>query len=243
MKTYFIYPSGNATILVDNVDQKIQREDYSSIAATLLQANQGFEQVGFIEKGNQCEYRCHMMGGEFCINALRSLALLINEQFGKSTFELESSGTKHIFTMEIEQWVCINLEKNYKKREIKNNIFLVELEGIAHFIQTIKKSEWSEQLSKEQLRSMQKEYPLVFEDNPAVGLVLVDEFNTIYPLIYVKDTNTVIFESACGSGTLAAFIAYNKYSNCFMQPSGYPYFIEEKEGVFVLKSNVRMLPI
>lgn len=50
MKTYFIFPAGNATILVDNLDQQINRDNYAKISNILLQKNKDIEQVGFIEK-------------------------------------------------------------------------------------------------------------------------------------------------------------------------------------------------
>ncbi len=238
MKTYFIYPAGNATILVYNLDQQIDRDTYAKISNILLQKNKDFEQVGFIEKGDKCKYKCQIMVGQLCINAMRSLAFWINERFGEKKFELESSGTKKTFTMEIENWVSISLEKNYQIKKIDEKLILIELEGISHFVQTIEKTKWDEAKFRNQFIKMQKEYLSLFQTNPAIGLILVDEFNKIYPLIFVKDTNSLIFESACGSGTLAAFIANKKSINCFIQPSGYPYFVEEKEDKFVLKSNV-----
>lgn len=238
MKTYFIFPAGNATILVDNLDQQINRDNYAKISNILLQKNKDIEQVGFIEKWDKCQYRCQMMGGEFCINAMRSLAFWVNEKFWESTIELESSGTSDTFFVEIENWVAIYLKKKYQIKKMGNNLTLVELEWIAHFVQTIKKTEWDKKKFTNLFNKIQIKYPLLFEASPAIGLISVDEFNKIYPLVFVKDTNTLIFESACGSGTLAAFIAKDKTINCFIQPSSHPYFIEEKEDKFVLKSNV-----
>jgi len=238
MKIYFIYPAWNATILVDNLDRIIDREDYVNVSNTLLQENQHFEQVGFIEIWDKCKYRCQMMWWEFCINAMRSLAFWVNEKFWENKFELESSGTNDVFTMEIENWVSICLNKKYKIEKIKENLILVQLEWISHFVQTIKNHEWNEQKTKRLFHEMMQEYKNIFESNPAIGLISIDEFNTIYPLVFVKATNTLIFESACGSGTLAAFIASNKVVNCFVQPSNCPYFVEEKDNCFVLKSRV-----
>jgi diaminopimelate epimerase len=57
-------------------------------------------------------------------------------------------------------------------------------------------------------------------------------------LIFVREINSFIFESACGSGTLATFIAKEKKINTFIQPSNYIYLVEEREDCFTLKSIV-----
>jgi hypothetical protein len=45
MKTYFIYPAGNPTILVDNLEKNILRENYAEISNKLLKNYSNYEQV------------------------------------------------------------------------------------------------------------------------------------------------------------------------------------------------------
>ncbi len=65
----------------------------------------------------------------------------------------------------------------------------------------------------------------------AVGIVLVED-NKIYPFIWVKDINTLYFETACGSASIAyALLQFNKTKKnnyVVKQPSGYEFEIEIK---------------
>ncbi|MBD3338926.1 MAG: hypothetical protein GF353_07450 [Candidatus Lokiarchaeota archaeon] len=237
MKTHLFYPGGNPTALIENLDNQISRNDYPKISRDILKNQKNIEQVGFIEIGKNGNYRCQMMGDEFCINSLRSLGLWIYGKFGKKQFEIESSGTTATFKMEVENWIAINLSKKYSIKQPEKNLKFIELEGICHFVQEIKKSDWSKEKFKKLFKEILKKYSFLTKDNPAIGLISVDENNKIYPLVYVKETDSLIFESACGSGTLAAFIA-DKSKNRFTQPSNHLYIVEENQNGFTLKSIV-----
>jgi histidine racemase len=179
-----------------------------------------------------------MMGGEFCINALRSLWFWIYKTLWNTKFKLESSGTNKIFPVQIETRVSIHLPKDYLVNKIENWLMLVELEWISHFVKNIAKIDWDEQKFKRLFYRLLKKHSLIIKNQPAIGLILIDEFNKIYPLIFVREINSFIFESACGSGTLATFIAKEKKINTFIQPSNYIYLVEEREDCFTLKSIV-----
>ena len=68
---------------------------------------------------------------------------------------------------------------------------------------------------------MQK-YPL---DAKAIGVILLENVQNelkIYPIVWVKDVNTMYYETACGSGSLAAAIYKNTAEEIeIIQPSGY----------------------
>jgi diaminopimelate epimerase len=65
----------------------------------------------------------------------------------------------------------------------------------------------------------------------AIGIVLVDD-NKIYPFIWVKDIDTLYFETACGSASIAyALLQFQKTKKInynVKQPSGYEFEIEIK---------------
>lgn len=241
MQVYFIYPGWNPTILVDNLEKEILISDYSDIANNFLKSYKEFEQVGFIEFTNNWNYKCYMMWWELCINALRSLWFWIYDKFSKTEFELESSWTSEKFKINIETWVSVSLSKKYNIEKLENNLVLVKLDGIYHFVKRIKGKTWNRSKSEINFQKIQKKYINLLSNIPAIWLIWVDESNRIYPLVFVKDTNSLFFESACWSWTLAVFIASNKINNCFIQPSKSYFLVEENKDNFVLKSMVKKL--
>src|SRR3990167_550787 len=75
-------------------------------------------------------------------------------------------------------------------------------------------------LSSKELARLAKKYNL-----PAFGSVVIKD-NTIYPRVYVKDVNSCIDETSCGSGSISAAIISGLEN--ILQPSG---------GVISVKRN------
>src|SRR3989344_7322193 len=97
IKLAYVSPGGNPTALVlTSIDRLRQR----SVAKKIMKKIPACEQVGFIEraKNSKAVCRLQMMGGEFCGNALRALAMWLvfvsNRKVGQ--FIVESSGTKEL---------------------------------------------------------------------------------------------------------------------------------------------------
>ena len=73
----------------------------------------------------------------------------------------------------------------------------------------------------------------------AIGIILLEKLNykiKINPIVWVKTVDTLYYETACGSGSLATAIytSYIEKENTFeiIQPSNYSIFVElniEKE--------------
>ena len=77
----------------------------------------------------------------------------------------------------------------------------------------------------------------------AVGIILLEKENgktKINPVIWVKSIDTVYYETACGSGSLAAGIYKKNTENLdkleIIQPSGYSINIEINEEKGIIKS-------
>lgn len=243
MKTYKYLPGGNPTLLIENLDDSILPEQYPTIAQAELSPD--IEQVGFIERGKNAEFRLAMMGGEFCINALRSLALWVNQRNGERKVVLESSGIDNLIVCEVEgDQVSIQIpSEGIRKKAIDDDLTLVYLEGIAHFIQ--KDFQWKDEASMRE-EFLKKILPLIKQevnDYPAVGYIGVSALGEVYPLVYVKSTESLIYETACGSGTLAAYIAQTGALKEFTQPSGYGFSVNNEANGYVLKSRVIGLEI
>ncbi len=72
LKISYLRPSGNDTALVEGLFDKERRIEINNM---ILKERSDIEQVGFYKVQGQ-QLRLEMAGGEFCGNALRSLAYL-----------------------------------------------------------------------------------------------------------------------------------------------------------------------
>ena len=91
-----------------------------------------------------------------------------------------------------------------------------------NFIKNLRKNE---NKSKGELKELMKTF---VTEEKAVGIILLENENgkiKINPIIWVKTVDTLYYETACGSGSLATAI-YKKYAEGIekidiLQPSGY----------------------
>lgn len=221
MKLNFIKvnPTENMTIFILD---SIPRSMYPEVANKLMNYNNlHAEQVGFIERPNLSEScsRLHMMGGEFCGNASRAFAAIMVQR-GYSSFELkdgkyivpfEASGVEQVLYSEVRQLtdntfevkVKIPLHKSVSSIEINYdgidyNGFIVEFDGIAHAVISTGDELPGEGLL---LKLVEELSPLPYS---AIGIMFYnEEKDFITPLVYVKDTGSIIWERGCGTGTAA----------------------------------------
>ena len=70
---------------------------------------------------------------------------------------------------------------------------------------------------------------------------IVNDKNKITPAVYVKDTNSMTYESACGSGSIALNILKN--INSVIQPTGEIITVSRKENYFTISAKVIELPL
>lgn len=267
MKLNFIKvnPTENMTVFVlDN----LPRTKYMYIANKLMNYNNiNAEQVGFIErpmlKESNASVRLQMMGGEFCGNASRALAAVavnrgyqnITEAKGKFSVPLEVSGLEEVIYCDVEikgenaYEVAINMPLQRSLREIdvkyKDVVYkgrIVELYGISHAVFfTDDKS-----LKEEFFEKVKSEIDDLNYD--AFGVMFFDEKQKFMtPLVYVKDTQSLIWERSCGTGTVAlgVVLSYVNKSNVDMninQPGGKVQIITEwnkdKVTTIILKGMV-----
>lgn len=234
MKTHNFDPGGNYTTLINNKSGGIKSKDFPFVARQYLKGP--IEQVGFISNGTKAPYRLDMMGGEFCINALRAAGLWIYEKTNKSKFKIESSGTNNLIDLEIQTWSKISLPKNYEVKNLAPDLKLILLDGICHFV--LKTESTKQKFYIKKLKQFKKIYAKEIKLFNAIGLIGVHQ-SKIMPLIEVIPTNTIIFETACGSGTLAAYIASNFSNNTWQQPSGTFFLTTHDQLSFFLNGPVR----
>lgn len=222
LKYYKIDPTGNITLIVET---PVPRESQSTAAAFLMAADKQAEQVGFLEsaESSSADFRLQMMGGEFCGNASLCAAALkmyksepaVNE---RRSFDFEVSGLdslvkvscqctdEALFSGTIDMPLpvsCFDCDLI-----LDNKVYCypaVRFEGICHVI--IKEPltvPIAEKAVKEWCRQL---------ETPALGLIFWNEESSIMrALVYVRSTDTSVWEGSCASGTCAV-AAYSALSS------------------------------
>jgi diaminopimelate epimerase len=240
MKTYLYSPGGNPTLLIEDLKRQILELERQKICQKLLKTGE-CEQVAFIEQTKAGLFKCQMMGNELCINALRSVGAWVYQTRKRTKFKLASSGTSDLFQITITPTdqnnpdVEIKIPLNYKLTKLSNTITLIELNGIAHFLSP------NLNPTESQLKKLIQKYPIT-KTFPAVGLINYQQKNEITykitPLIFVKETNSYILETACGSGSIAVLLNQNKAKLNIIQPSKSIYKLRKNQQYIWLSSKV-----
>lgn len=220
-------PAGNITLYVlDPVDPALRPK----VTAHLL----GMEQF----KAEQLAYCCppvmggqgriEMAGGEFCGNATRAFAMVMQQEMGvpsPSEMTLEVSGCDHLVTAfsdladgsaESE----MPLPRSVRTIQANGETgVLVDLDGIVHLVVEAAPS----------LEFFQQAEPIfqAFPGLEAYGVVFLNRSAShITPLVKVPAANTLVWEGSCGSGSVAAAIACamgapdGQYAQDLIQPAG-----------------------
>ena len=210
-----IDPTKNITLLVTT---PVQRSLQAQTAAWLLRREHDAEQVGFLEVSDAAPARLQMMGGEFCGNATMSLGawLCRKERLGvgeSRDFHLDISGADALIPCSVTAvrggyigTVSLPLPQEIAQRTFSTDggevtFPVVFLPGICHIIAPVGTVQPYQ--AEALLRRWSDSLP-----GEAVGLILLDEQRMrIDPLVYVKPTDTAVWERGCGSGSAAAACA------------------------------------
>lgn len=198
-----ISPTQNITIMVKT---PVPAERQSWVSERLMALEPDCEQVGFIEPSQSCDAKLKMMGGEFCGNASMSLAALLARRDGmeRQNLKLEVSGVDEPVSVFVKAApggydgvVDMPLPTEIAPHKFgKYTLPLVRFPGIAHAVIT---DDMPIELAKTVVREWGNEL-----NEGAFGLMLLDRENlSLTPIVYVRDTDTVVLESSCASGTAA----------------------------------------
>ncbi|MFK4784443.1 hypothetical protein [Fusobacterium sp. MFO224] len=227
MKLNFIKmnPTENMTVLILN---PLPRDKYIEIANKIMNYNNLYaEQVGFIEKpernNEEIGVRLHMMGGEFCCNASCALAAALVD---RNHYSVKTDGNKHLVKFEVsgadEDILCeVSCPKNNKTYEAKikmslpksieefyinykDEIYeghLVKFPGIVHYVVSGVKEEDRIDFFKNFIEKSG------LDNFEAIGIMFLREEDMfITPLVYVRKTDSLVWERGCGSGSTATGI-------------------------------------
>lgn len=232
-----ISPGGNETVIVRT---SVPTASRASLSKTLMSSRYvGGEQVGYlsIPRAADIDARIDMMGGELCINALRSVATILAEERGKTCISLASSGTDKVFECRSNErngtsYTSITFHVIPRIRIFCGRTSLIGLTGISHLLYECEsRVEIDNPLRL--FRKLQKQYANELSALPAFGIIPFRRRQSgydIFPVVYVRGTNTIVAESACGSASVALALSKTgkdcEKSFRIRQPSGCVYDVQ-----------------
>ncbi len=204
-----IDPTKNITLLVTT---PVPRDVQPRVAAELLRRERDAEQVGFAEGLAAGNPRLQMMGGEFCGNATMSMAAWLHRDLpiGESrALTLPVSGVSEPVSCRVIHLdgcfigtVSMPLPERMETLSlpvcgVRQSLPVVFLPGICHVI--VPADMIGRDRAEDTLRAWGDLLP-----GEAMGLLLLDESQTAFtPLVYVKPTDSCVWERGCGSGSAA----------------------------------------
>ena len=212
---------GNWTVLqaVYGLDRKTHSRQTGK---ALLASYPTAEQVGFVDIQNN---RLEMAGGEFCGNASAAAAVLLAAEFSKSTVRYQVSGFDGKVVADVTRFnddrysVRASFQgmrytvatRRYKGRQVN----LVDMKGIIHvLIKDVFPADY-ERIHRELVDD------LGLRNHEAVGVIWYarqGEKTRIDPVVWVKKVDTLYYETACGSGAIAAALCTG--CSTITQPTG-----------------------
>lgn len=201
MNCVVVNAGGNTTAFVY---ENVPKDRYSVLSCDIMRENPDIDQIAFVkEPTGSADVRIELMGGEFCCNAVRSIAYMIGEKSGADNAQVlvECSGADSAVPCGYDR----STSSAYALIEPATDICeyegfpLVKLQGISHIIAKGEPNEGVFSKLGEYCRELCGE---------ALGVMFVKGDN-IVPVVYVKDTDSTVFEGSCGSGA-AAVASYLK---------------------------------
>ena len=207
------------------------------INAEILNKEKDCEQIVFVKKCNNKSILLEMAGGEFCGNATRAAMFYLNRSKNISNITIEFVGYSFKIRARCDGNISsieINIDELVKKIiSIEDGITRIDMSGITHFVVEPRSRFFKYNNSKKKTLILIKKLKSI---EKAVGVMYLQNFK-LKPYVYVENVNTMFFETACGSGTIACALKYKDSNNRIKikQPSGNYLlvdFIENKLNLF-----------
>lgn len=240
---------GNATAIVVLDEPRLR--DWYEERGKELDGFHGAEQVGFLIPGAS---HFEMSGGEFCGNGGRAAALLLARLTGRDTVSFSMSGCAHVEARLI--WITPSDKRKaavdgtffnmvYQKYEVTvpegGLATVVDFGDIVHVVlaQYFKDDEvWYRAQHDCIIKA------LGFTERPAVGIVWTTPAKDgvrIDPVVWVRSTGAFYYETACGSGSMAAAVVGGERYTFVYQPSDDFILVVCDGNNFSLRSRVEMV--
>jgi diaminopimelate epimerase len=238
--TFVITAAGGNPTAIQLIDGPRERSWYEQEGQALMERLRRFrpEQVGFLEPNSR---HFEMGGGEFCGNAARSAAVVLSIfQTCFSQFEFTMSGYNgpvqaDVTVLDVDNFSvsCVfqNMEAVARPVRLHDEVDaqIVDLGGIVHVL--IEGALPADYESRH--RAITTELGLT--ERAAVGvnwIVREGDRVTLHPVVWVRAVDTFFYETACGSGSIAAAAATNVSE--IVQPTG------QSIGVEIGPNGVRL---
>lgn len=166
-----------------------------------------------------------MAGGEQCINALRCAAFVILKTLNINSVIISHCGDNFLCDIK-DNLVGANIFTNEPVEMLEDNLFVVRLSGITHFVSFLNLNYNKSDLIFKAKSIFSKYNSQIL--TKAVGFI---GFNGILnPIVLVKDINTLFFETSCGSGTIALIKVFG-----FLQANGIENIYLHNKNIFLNK--------
>lgn len=240
---YQIYsPCGNDTALVQGVN--FSQEFKKAINDKIMKKDTNVEQVGFVD--NVGTPWLIMAGGEFCGNASRCAAYdYLKGQAGE--IEIEVSGAQGVLKAGVNEegnaWSQMPIYSGDDVITVlEPGMYKVKMNGITHILVEVEQAKpylKDKKKLKESAMNLIRRFSIsgvaavgVEAEGEAIGVIFLEEIDQrlkIHPVVWVRSIDTLFYETACGSGTVALGIlkSLNQNSNQtstqtleILQPSG-----------------------
>jgi diaminopimelate epimerase len=234
LQFYKFSPSGNTTVLI--VEPSVESTALRASLANVIMdsAHLGAEQVGYVSFLHDGTPRLDMMGGEFCGNATRALLTYLVDINHKSLIKINRQGKDALETMVsvsgvqnllkarvfksgelVDTEVEMPLEAKITKAFFESRpVCIVKMDGITHVLLNTDDFQFPEDSYREFSEKIRAEFQLTELD--AVGVIWwtanTESNFEIKPVVWVKNTDSLYYETACGSGTAALAIALAEQS-------------------------------
>lgn len=251
IKYKILNPGGNKTALIKGTEYTINQKKL--INKMIMDKYPQVEQVGFLSNNTN---RLEMAGGEFCINGTRC-AIFEYLKGKEGQIELSVSGTDKKIIGKILKDRKIEVKLNIGKKisdliEIKKDFTCIKIDGILIAIldeekskKYIKKLKEDEETTKKELKELMIND--INSDEKAIGIMLLemDSQNIkINPIVWVKEIDTIFYETACGSGSIGTaifnYLKNNQEKIELIQPSGYSINVEiEAKNEYIENAIIR----
>jgi diaminopimelate epimerase len=241
IKVLIYYPSGNTTALIE---EKVARKLQTKLAKKIMD-DKIAEQVIFLEKPSdkKAVARLQMMGGEFSGNATLVFAKYLLDRNKSDNLYFESSGINELVKATrlknnlIQTTFASNINLNYVTLE--GSYWTIPLPGIFQIVIPNKKP------GKNMINMLVAKYQNM---DKALVLIFVKEQKNrlkITPVVWVAETKSLVYETACGSGSIAVAIwklyasGRNKKLYAITQPTNKTICVKlQTEGNFVRKISL-----
>lgn len=201
-----VRPGGNDTALVDGLFAQVEKKKINDL---IMKKFPKVEQVGFYSTSKQTGViNLEMAGGEFCGNALRSLAfILLDKKPGKISVNFFGISQKLNAGVRrnnnaFAQMPILNTPTSRQMLTI--NIIKVELDGITHLLANLKDFEKQKNLKITGEKLLEK-FNLK-KTCKASGVIFFSKEENVWkiePIVWVRKIKTLFYETSCASGSTA----------------------------------------